>query len=68
MMASHERDTVVAKERYVVIVQSVDIYGPKVRREQTDLFQQLKAAAAMALVHRPHVSGTLVQQHLHAEI
>ena len=68
MMASHQCDTVVAQERNVVIVQRVHMYGLQVRPEQTHLFQQLNAVAAMALFHRQHVSRTLVQQHLHAEI
>ena len=56
MMASHQCDTVVAQERNVVIVQCVHMCGLQVRPEQTHLFQQLNAIAAMALLHRKHVS------------
>ena len=68
MMASHQCDTVVMQQRNVVIVQRVHMYGLQVRPEQTHAFKQLNAVAAMALFNRQHVSGTLVQQHLHAKI
>ena len=68
MMASHQCDTVVAQERNVVIVQRVHMDGLQIWLEQPHLFKQLNAIAAMALLNRHHVSGTLVQQHLHAEI
>ena len=60
-MTTYQCDSMVAQERNIVIVQRVHMHSLKARSEQTHLFKQLNAIAAVAFFYRQYMSRTLVE-------